>query len=1126
MPFDFSRGRLLLQTGDLGKLFVEGLGWEPSRKKLTLRISERDYAFSAIAEKRGFTVWLCESPDGQLPGHTTRLKLDRALTQTSFEHLILFTSGDRSRQSWMWVRRETGKPLSARTHEFTRGQSGDSLLQKLQILYVSLEEEENGELSTIAIAGRARAAFDIERVTRVFYRDFDTQRKAFLKFIDGIGEVADREWYASVMLNRMMFVYFIQRKGFLDADPDYLRQRLQRCQQEKGKDKFYTFYRYFLLRLFHEGFGKRRKDRAPDLEKLLGNIPYLNGGLFDVHELEKPERYGKDIQIPDKAFERIFDYFDQYQWHLDERPLRNDKEINPDVLGYIFEKYINQKQMGAYYTKEDITEYISKNTVLPFLFDDARAECKVAFENSNGPTVWDLLRDNPDRYIYPAIRHGLSWKYIPDHPAKGEPLAKPLDLPAEVAVGFDATKPNLIERRKAWNKAAPDTYALPTEIWREVIARRQRYEDVRKKLTAGEVRDINDLITLNLDIRQFAQDVIASTEGPELLRAFWHAIEKVTILDPTCGSGAFLFASLNILEPLYEACLDRMESFVADLDRSGEKHPPQKYSDFLNILERVAAHPNRHYFIFKSIILNNLFGVDIMEEAVEICKLRLFLKLASQVEPDTARDNLGIEPLPDIDFNIRAGNTLVGYATYDEVERAVTSTLDFDNAMEKISVKAADLQQTFDKFRQLQTEGDGLVPAADKQALQNRLKALEDELNRHLAGEYDVKVSDKDAYAKWVKSHQPFHWFIQFYGILHIGGFDVIIGNPPYVEYRKLEKSYRLQNGRYSTEECGNLLAFVTERSLALLARSGRSGLVLLVSTFTTERMRKLQELILRECYSSWVSNFAWRPSKLFAGCNTINSIFLGAKGKLTNQAHTYSTKYLKWTAEERDFLFPLLVYGESTQLRIPGSFPKIASTNDAAILNKISSQGSALSQLFSGVHGRNGLFYFRGMLYWIKVLDHLPVHKENGKDKISSQCKHVLIDSTIPAHSVIAIMSSSLFFWFYQTLSDCQQINQREFLGFKFNPAANTVAELDRLGRNLMKDYRHNSKVIKRHIHSRGVTVQKEYFEINQSKPILDAIDTVLARHYGFTAEELDFILNYDIKYRMGRDAEDEEEN
>jgi hypothetical protein len=337
MALDFQRARPLLQSGNLAKLFVEELGWEPCRNKLSLRAGEKDFHLAAIAEKKGFTAWLCASADGSLPDHTTRLKLDRALTQTSFEHLIVFATHDYAQQSWMWVRREPGKPLSAKSHEFQRTQPGDSLLQKLQILYVSLEEEEAG-LSVTEIASRARAAFDIERVTKAFYREFDNHRKAFLKFIDGIGEVADCEWYASVMLNRLMFVYFIQRKGFLDRDPDYLRNRLRRCQQEHGKDKFYTFYRYFLLRLFHEGFGKRRKDRAPELEKLLGNIPYLNGGLFDVHELEQPDRYGKDIQIGDNAFKRVFDYFDQYQWHLDERPLRADNEINPDVLGHIFEK--------------------------------------------------------------------------------------------------------------------------------------------------------------------------------------------------------------------------------------------------------------------------------------------------------------------------------------------------------------------------------------------------------------------------------------------------------------------------------------------------------------------------------------------------------------------------------------------------------------------------------------------------------------------------------------------------------------------------------------------------------------------------------------------------------------------
>ena len=91
-------------------------------------------------------------------------------------------------------------------------------------------------------------------------------------------------------------------------------------------------------------------------------MPYLNGGLFLRHQIEEANG---GIDIPDAAFEAVFAFFDRYQWHLDDRPLRSDNEINPDVLGYIFEKYINQKQMGAYYTNEDITEYIPKNTIIP-----------------------------------------------------------------------------------------------------------------------------------------------------------------------------------------------------------------------------------------------------------------------------------------------------------------------------------------------------------------------------------------------------------------------------------------------------------------------------------------------------------------------------------------------------------------------------------------------------------------------------------------------------------------------------------------------------------------------------------------------------------------------------------------
>ncbi|HWX42860.1 MAG TPA: SAM-dependent methyltransferase, partial [Blastocatellia bacterium] len=704
MPLDPNRARQHLKRFDFRALLIEEMGWDHHAQTLEVVTDRGSFHLNAVAQKRGLVAFLCDPPpDGHIPDYPMRRRIETQVVKSVHEHIIVYVDRDKTAQVWQWVRREPGKPAACRERAYHAGQTGDPLIQRLQAVAFSLEEEES--LTIVDVTGRARAAFDVERITKRFYDRFKTEHAAFLKFIKGIPDDEMQRWYASVMINRLMFIYFIQKKGFLDDNRDYLGSKLAET-KKRGKN---LFYREFLCALFFKGFAVRK--RSAETTRLLGNVPYLNGGLFLRHQIE--ELHDKTIVISDAAFEKLFEFFDTYQWHLDERQLRNDQEINPDVLGYIFEKYINQKQMGAYYTKEDITEYISKNTIIPCLFDKARQKCKIAFEGET--SVWRILQANPDRYIYDAVKKGVD-----------------LPLPAEIASGLDD-----VSKRSEWNKPAPAAYALPTETWREVVARRKRYEEVRGKLASGEVHNINDLITYNLDIRQFAQDVIVNSEGPELLRAFWRAIvgripersnegfeNGISVLDPTCGSGAFLFAALNVLEPLYDACLDRMQVFLDDLDRSGERYDPKKFGDFRKVLGRVDQHPNHRYFVLKSIVINNLFGVDIMEEAVEICKLRLFLKLVAQVERGEQ-----IEPLPDIDLNIRAGNTLVGYATYDDVKQAVTSKLDFENSMARIEEKAEDIDGLFNRFRQQQTALGGEVTPADKQDLRKRLKALDEDLN-------------------------------------------------------------------------------------------------------------------------------------------------------------------------------------------------------------------------------------------------------------------------------------------------------------------------------------------------------------------------------------------------------------
>ena len=230
-----------------------------------------------------------------------------------------------------------------------------------------------------------------------------------------------------------------------------------------GKDRFQSFYRLFLLRLFHQGLGQPEADRSPELAALLGRVPYLNGGLFDVHDLE---RDNPEIQIPDAAFEQIFDFFDAYQWHLDDRPLHEDKEINPDVLGYIFEKYINQKQMGAYYTKEDITGYISRNAIIPFLFEQAKKHCPIAFTPGGG--VWRLLSDNPDRYFYEAVRHGVTYDIH-----RREALTGERELPIETAAGLSDFSHRGVWKKVRRHQSMPCRQRLGASTWPVASATRK-----------------------------------------------------------------------------------------------------------------------------------------------------------------------------------------------------------------------------------------------------------------------------------------------------------------------------------------------------------------------------------------------------------------------------------------------------------------------------------------------------------------------------------------------------------------------------------------------------------------------------------------------------------------------------
>lgn len=1083
-----------LSESNFRELFITEMGWNnPSGATLLpeYTIDERTFQIEQIAERSGFQILQCKVDE--IPVSSVCKKLDTKLRKNAENYICIFVVPGTMHHLWVAPVKKVEKRDLVLV-EYDTVDKASFLFEKMEGLSFSLDDETPTILDIIE---KVQAAFLInsEKITKDFYAGFKKEHTNFAKFITGIDDhLADKDnknkqWYTSVMLNRLMFCYFIQKKGFLDGDVDYLRHKLEWTQENEGEDRFFNkFYKGFLVSLFHDGLNAPHHDQA--FESVYGRIPYLNGGMFDVHQIEQDYA---GLDIADEAFRSLFDFFDKWHWHLDDRMTATGRDINPDVLGYIFEQYINDRaQMGAYYTKEDITEYIGRNTIIPYLMDAVKQKDEKLFK-TNGE-LWQFLRDSGDRYIFDAVKKGH------DQP-----------IPEEIAVGIDTTQPNLLERRSHWNERTPDALALPTEIWRETIERLQRYRNIKTKIENGEITAINDFITYNLDIRQFAYDYLSHTQNHLFVEYFYDALQRVTILDPTCGSGAFLFAALNILEPLYEVCISRMQEFH-------EKNQHLFNRQLQEIQNKYRS--NIQYFIYKSIILRNLYGVDIMVEATEIAKLRLFLKMVAVVDVDKRNPNLGLDPLPDIDFNIRCGNTLVGYATQKELEAGIAYS-DFFTAKEfrnKVTEEMEKVALTYDVFKTVQlTQAEDM--AAFKRAkhdLKVRLATLNDLLNHQMYG----SVSSTINYDAWLTSHQPFHWLAEFYEIINDhGGFDVIIGNPPYVEYKKKVKGIAVSDiyklDCYKTIECGNLYAFVIERTSAIIGDGGKAGMIIPHSSICTDRMDSLYKILQKRC--GWFSSYDTRPSKLFDGVDQRLLIYI------LGGSVPHTTKYYRWYSEFRPFLFRTLCYIDGLFFNEYVSLTKISSLQEKSIIGKILSNEKLVN--YSKTKGNYKIYYHGAPRYFTRATTFIPYfYNEIDGEKLSVSVRNMCFDDKEIAEAASCVVSSSLFYFWFVVTSDCRHLNSREVDNFPYAINCNDkeLHLMSLLSKSLMADLQRNKYRKNTYYKATGQVIYDEFYP-KLSKPIIDEIDKALASHYDFTEEELDFIINYDIKYRMGDELNEE---
>ncbi|MGM9323045.1 Eco57I restriction-modification methylase domain-containing protein [Deinococcus aquaticus] len=672
------------------------LGWNHATGQSTLSAGDDQFTLKPIAQLGGVQVIEVTSQGNPttLPLEQTRRKLSDELTSTAREHVLIFVDAARTQSHWYWVKREfdgTKRKAQPRTHTYIKGQPDDLFIGKLSGLFVDIAElDDNGELPVLEAARRLSTALDSEAVVKEFYREFKDVREALAEQISGISDPKDRAWYASVLLNRLMFVYFLQGKGFLgrpnptsDGNRRYLQHKLAASRTE-GPDLYYST---FLHHLFFDAFAKPEDQRSQDTKDRTGQIPYLNGGLFLKHgiELKYP-----GITIPDAAFDGILDLFGKYTWNLSE----DDKHANgldPDVLGHIFEKYINQKGFGAYYTRPEITEYLCEQTVRKLVLDKIKAY----------------------RPADTHLHHNLS----------------------------DA-------------------------------------------LTSAD--------------RDLVRHLLTADDG----------LKQISLLDPACGSGAFLVAALKTMLDIYTVLMGRIHAL----------HDP-------TLLDWEAklrgTHASYHYNLKKQIITDNLYGVDLMPEAAEIAKLRLFLSLVSSA--NTLDD---LEPLPNIDFNILTGNSLIGLLEVNESEykaqreaavaadkakekstssgpvnrptaKIVGQPSMFEEAEKTYKQIVAEYQRDVENYRHVAGLGITDLSALRKQIEDRKVAAYKD-LNPMLHKQFhdlgikyeevtwdaakgkEGKTKKRALTLDDITALKPFHWAFEFAEVMARGGFDAVIANPPW----------------------------------------------------------------------------------------------------------------------------------------------------------------------------------------------------------------------------------------------------------------------------------------------------------------------------------------------------------
>lgn len=321
--------------------------------------------------------------------------------------------------------------------------------------------------------------------------------------------------------------------------------------------------------------------------------------------------------------------------------------------------------------------------------------------------------------------------------------------------------------------------------------------------------------------------------------------------------------------------------------------------------------------------------------------------------------------------------------------------------------------------------------------------------------------------------------------------YDVIIGNPPYVEDLKsgitLEKRY------------GNIYANILDNASKLLNEGGVLGFVIPLSYVSTPRMKKIRKVLYEVVPEQYVLSYSDRPDCLFTSVHQKLNILFARKN--SKRKIIYTGNYTYWYKEERNELFNNLVAIENTFIE-DDYIPKIGNYIDISIYKKIRLQEKAIVDLFSD--GENYIYLNMRATFWIKAF--LGEHKGAEYKRFQSSKKTI-------SNYAMCLFNSSLFWWYWICISDCWHITQKELKGFRV-PIPVNFDKINKLARNLENKLEYTKEYVG--------TKQTEYeYKHKNCVDEIHAIDNYINQLFGLTEEESLYIKNFAYKYRISRGVE-----